>query len=86
MEQDFNYLIERLTVRELFTLDGSLEENDDVRSREGDVVGKLELLKEDLEDMEISGTPEEVCSKGKTICMASDGLNLVNDCGGDMVI
>ncbi len=55
IEQDWNFLAERLTVRELFTA-----ERNSVRAWKGDVVGKLELLKEDLEDEELYGSVDEM--------------------------
>ncbi|MCD8232746.1 MAG: hypothetical protein LUD14_13270 [Clostridiales bacterium] len=55
IEQDWNFLAERLTVRELFAA-----ERDSVREWKGDVVGKLELLKEEMEDEERFGCMEEM--------------------------
>lgn len=55
VEQDWNFLTERVTVRELFTT-----ERGDARNWKGDVVGKLELLKGELEDEKLYGTPDEM--------------------------
>lgn len=57
IEQDWNYLSERLTVRELFAID---DEREETRTWKGDVVGKLALLKEDLKDEERYGSVNEM--------------------------
>ncbi|MCD8225313.1 MAG: plasmid pRiA4b ORF-3 family protein [Clostridiales bacterium] len=55
VEQDWNFLAERLTVRELFTA-----ERDGARAWKGNVVGKLELLKEEMEDEELYDSVDEM--------------------------
>ncbi|MCC8101191.1 MAG: plasmid pRiA4b ORF-3 family protein [Clostridiales bacterium] len=55
IEQDWNFLAERLTIRELFAA-----EHDSARAWKGDVVGKLELLKEELEDEKLYNSEDEM--------------------------
>lgn len=55
IEQDWNFLAERLTIRELFAA-----EHDSARAWKGDAVGKLELLKEELEDEKLYDSEDEM--------------------------